>query len=647
MRIIIFTLFILLIVSCERVPENVKVVLDSAGCNQIELNKVIDHYKSEEKNSEKLEAAFFLIGNMDDKFALDSIALKKYDFIFSFFGDLRKKKMPITNGSPFLKAKWDSLTDYNSNLSQDIEISPDYKSIKAEFLIKDIDLAFAIRDSVPWGREINFKKFCEYVLSYRFSNEPIENWRSYYYEKYKLMRDTLNADSCFELAKKMHFCIPELEYSPIFNNYPFDYSLHQRERARIGTCTQVVNYQTMVMRSAGLPVAIDYTPNWGSWDGGHSWNTLIMGKGKTYPFEGNLFQFGQVKQHRFSKVYRKTFGRQKIDYYGYEMEIPSDLLHDHTIDVTTEYTKTCDFKIQLRFHCINKKYVIICSSSYKNWVPQDWGEIRGNKAYFRNMGVGNLYLAMYYKDGTLYSASDPFILNDDGKIEYIPSSGDETQDMLLLRKYPIRKTIQYYHDYMINGSFQGANDLDFKDSINLFTVTSAPTKIETAEVKNPTKIRYVRFRSPNSGRGDIAEMEFYEAGKKNVLLKGRAIGYPEVLPSIGTPYQNASDGDIDTYFNGYDSKLNYWAGIDFGKPKRIGKIRYCPRSDTNFIVEGDRYELCYWKKDGWFSIGKQVAKNAYLNYENVPAGRLYILHNLSRGKQERIFTYENGKQIFW
>jgi hypothetical protein len=46
-------------------------------------------------------------------------------------------------------------------------------------------------------------------------------------------------------------------------------------------------------------------------------------------------------------------------------------------------------------------------------------------------------------------------------------------------------------------------------------------------------------------------------------------------------------------------------------------------------------------------MGTQVAKGQFLNYNNVSSGGLYILHNLTRGREERIFTYENGKQVFW
>ena len=62
----------------------------------------------------------------------------------------------------------------------------------------------------------------------------------------------------------------------------------------------------------------------------------------------------------------------------------------------------------------------------------------------------------------------------------------------------------------------------------------------------------MRFHSPYVDRVDIAELEFYGGNKSSDTLKliGRPIGFPEVPPSVGTPYQNAFDRDIDTYFFG-------------------------------------------------------------------------------------------------
>ena len=36
-----------------------------------------------------------------------------------------------------------------------------------------------------------------------------------------------------------------------------------------------------------------------------------------------------------------------------------------------------------------------------------------------------------------------------------------------------------------------------------------------------------------------------------------------------------------------------------------------------------------------------------LSFANVPENALLLLHNKSRGREERIFTYENGQQIWW
>ena len=255
MKAIVSSIFLVIsIVSCNRPPKDVRMVLDAAGDNRKEQGKVIDHYKSI-GNKEKLKAAYFLIGNMDDKFSLDIDVARKYDPLFNFFGSLRQRGIPVKN-LPFVKAAWDSLVSVLGPFkADDTEWIPDYKKMKAEYLIDNIDLAFATRDSSPWGHKISFEQFCEYVLSYRFRDEPLENWRSFYHDKYRSMLDTLQVDSCFKLASRMHKYVPTLWSLILFRNYPFDFSINQMENARIGTCDNVAIFRAMVLRAAGIPVA--------------------------------------------------------------------------------------------------------------------------------------------------------------------------------------------------------------------------------------------------------------------------------------------------------------------------------------------------------------------------------------------------------
>jgi hypothetical protein len=79
----------------------------------------------------------------------------------------------------------------------------------------------------------------------------------------------------------------------------------------------------------------------------------------------------------------------------------------------------------------------------------------------------------------------------------------------------------------------------------------------------------------------------------------------------------------------------------------MNKIVYFPRNDGNCIEIGDEYELFYWGNHRWQSLGKKKADRVRLDYDNCPANALFLLRNLTKGKEERIFTYENGEQIWW
>lgn len=63
----------------------------------------------------------------------------------------------------------------------------------------------------------------------------------------------------------------------------------------------------------------------------------------------------------------------------------------------------------------------------------------------------------------------------------------------------------------------------------------------------------------------------------------------------------------------------------------LTRIRYVPRSDTNFIIPGNHYRLEYWDGFSWQCVGEKTATDYYLDFQKVPAGKLYILHDLSGG----------------
>jgi hypothetical protein len=80
----------------------------------------------------------------------------------------------------------------------------------------------------------------------------------------------------------------------------------------------------------------------------------------------------------------------------------------------------------------------------------------------------------------------------------------------------------------------------------------------------------------------------------------------------------------------------------------LNQICSSAEGSSSFITQGDTYELFCWENNRWNSKGAQVGANQGIQYERVPEGALYLLRNLSAKKlDERIFTYENGKQRWW
>ena len=158
--------------------------------------------------------------------------------------------------------------------------------------------------------------------------------------------------------------------------------------------------------------------------------------------------------------------------------------------------------------------------------------------------------------------------------------------------------------------------------------------------------RYIRYRGGKDSYCNIAELSFYENCLDTLPLKGKIIGTPGCYGDDGRrEYTNVFDGNPDTSFD-YKFPDTGWAGLDLGKSYRVSKAIYTPRNDVSFIYKDNIYELFYWDKGCWNSLGRQTAVADSLVY-TVPQNALLYLKNHTTGNDERIFKYENGKQIFW
>ena len=243
-------------------------------------------------------------------------------------------------------------------------------------------------------------------------------------------------------------------------------------------------------------------------------------------------------------------------------------------------------------------------------------------------------------------ADAPFILTIDNKIKTLTPDTLSRQHLTLTRKYPRFNGILGYSERMLGGYFEASNHPDFKNAAQTAKIARNPSmsfdSMAIAEyIAKP--YRYWRFVTDKSRMCNVAELQFLSGGE-NINHRGVATGVEHSHPDRNV--EKAFDGNAVTYF---ESKQvgNAWVGMDFGQPVQIERVRYLPRNDDNNNVwKGDCYELFYWLRR-WVSLGVQVAQSDRLEYDNVPQNALLLLHNHTRGMEERIFTVEDGEQVWW
>lgn len=656
--------FILLIgvLSCSKVPENVKLALEKAGDNKKELQKVIDHY-SNGGDDLKLEAAYFLIGNMEGEGFQYAPVVDKYNIVFDI---LENKSEEWKESQPWysnaIQLMIDSLRqEYNLPGNPNLNNYIDLQVLDSKFIISNIDEAFEAWQK-PWCNHLTFEQFCEYILPYRTFGERPEYWRQMFKDKYSYIVDSITDKN--DVIEVGHFLNQKAMpyFSTAFDRFPVSIAPGNMLRSHFGNCSNNANYKVLAMRSMGVPAVLDFIPIYGNNKNKHFWNATIDNHGNPIsfeePFKDPNSEVIFLPKFTLTKVYRKTYAHQEDKEEWLEStngNVPPGLKDTKYIDVTNEYLAVSDVMYELKNKPDWAKYVYICVFDNTGWLPVHYGKIRDDgKVVFTKMGRNVVYLPVYYKDNKLAPAGEPFLLTKKGWVKRFETDETDKQQLAITRKYNMVKRKDNWQNCLIGGKFQGANRADFKDAKTIHTIRSKPSQyMESVNVQKTGSYRYFRFVwdvDTNNIDGEydgtcIAEVQFYD--KKGNLLTG----VPVTLPGqehIVYPPENTFDGKALTFYEDRRDTTGKFIGIDLGVGNKsgVGQIKFQSRNDMNSIQPGDEYELLYWKGNGYTSLGRQVATDTVLKYEG-PKDALYWLRNLSGGSEERVFTYENGKQVWW
>ena len=401
------------------------------------------------------------------------------------------------------------------------EVITDSTALTPEFLIRHVEWAFRAWRERPWARGLSFDQFCEYVLPYRGSEEPLEAWREPLFIRYDSliyqMKDTTDPVEAATLINRD--LMTWFRFDPRYYYHPTDQGYAEMTTSRLGRCEDMTNLTIYAMRANGLAVTSDYTPYWANTGNNHAWNSIVTPDGAVIPFMGAEAQPREYRlANKLAKVYRKTFSLQKNNLAFQprrQEDVPRYLAGKSYLDVTADYVPVSDVTVKIEENITDSIDVAyLCVFNSGEWRPVHWGRIAGDSAAFTDMGGDVAYLPGVYVNKKIIPVGAPFLLLDDFQIQPLPV---DTSSLIELR----------------------------------LTATTGATQETSSE--------------------------------------------------------------------------------------SIEKLR---------LSAGTEYELFFWK-EGWQRTGSAVAGNEPLIFTAVPSGGLYWLAAKESDREERIFTYENGEQIWW
>lgn len=627
--------------------------LEMAEGNRLELEKVLAHYSQNIQDSLKLKAAIFLIENM------------QYHYSYADTAYMNRFYAQIDSAYLFYRDKPEHIKD--STYSAIIDRFPlpdkyinDLNFITADYLIRNIDTAFASWTELDWVRHVDFDAFCEFILPYKVvEGQDLGNWRNF-------SLDFCNGDlenhkycelyrySPYKACETVNNALRDSVHPRLINKYGLPVKkISTLTKIPFGLCDDYNVLAIAIMRAKGIPCAIDFTPQWPFRSLGHTWCVLLENSGKTVVFEGADGSPARPhrQDHKMAKVFRKTYGINKdlVQMNKEEKFVPPLFKKPFHKDVTTDYLKTVDIKVDYASDS-KHNYAYLAVFDNQNWIPIHWAKKNRKAFIFEKMGKDIVYLPIYYTRLGIEPFDDPILLTIKGESIILKADTTLKRELVLSRKYPPMENVFSVSGRVMNGKFQASNDPLFMDSstIDIHTIKERAVIAKQISLDSiDTRYRYWRYCSPNGGNCNMAELYFYEKDSLKEI-SGRVIGTEGSWRPLSDGYTKEAvfDRNALTFFDAPQGD-NCWVGIDFRKPVNISKISYLPRNDGNCIEAGDEYELMYWANNGWQSLGKQIAEGIELRYENCPSNALFLLRDHTKGKEERIFTYKDNEQIWW
>jgi hypothetical protein len=315
-------------------------------------------------------------------------------------------------------------------------------------LIKNVELAISSlkKNAEAFKIQPTFDTdFYEYILPYRTSIEPLEDWRSVYNNKFNGL---INPNEAIEIQPKAI----GININSWFTN---TFAVENRGeplprlggmqllRRKRGACEDIAGLSVFMARSQGYAAAVDFIPAWATASGVHFSNYLKVPNNPMRHYDPANNEILDTLSREPSKVLRTAYSIQPNTISAMLNNdtslIPIGFMRTQNYkDVTHEYWKTADVNTTL-FASKNAplKPVYLCAWNYLAWRPVWYATEQNNsKATFTNMSKGVVYMPMHYQYQKLAAAGWPVVHDFDGTKTLIP-------DTLHKRKVTIENQAKY------------------------------------------------------------------------------------------------------------------------------------------------------------------------------------------------------------
>ena len=389
-------------------PDSVEAVLRQSKTHRKELEKAIDHFRRS-GDSLKLKAVYFLVSNMDEHYSAS------YIWVDSLGQKVAFDELDYPDFAASVQA-FDTLKRRHSKLTPRPVVYRDIDTVDASFLIENIEQAFASWRANTAGK-ISFEDFCEYVLPYRMSFEPLQNWRSLYAGRFGNLRQGTGLPD----YDSVYLAVGRDIRNWFSNVYGIENKTEPLPRLgarqllhrKKGACEDIADLTGLILRANGYAASVDYIPAWSTASGLHFVNYTYPTTSSKNHFDAAEAMFVDTLSREPAKVIRTTYSRQKnvAAEHADTAHIPDGFMRlKNYKDVTGEYWVTQDVRARLfAVKGAQPRLAFATVWNYFQWRPVWWGKVDGNATVFSNMTKGAVYLPTYYLNGKLMPAGWPIV----------------------------------------------------------------------------------------------------------------------------------------------------------------------------------------------------------------------------------------------